>query len=463
MRKTIFWVFGIVAVVVLLAKSSDIATLFETVSRGALIPIIAAAVFQLGKYVMQSVSLAAAFGAVGEDASWRRMVPLVFSGIFINTIAPTGGTASAVLVIDDARRRGISPGKATSAALVAQMGVYSGFIIIMIMGFIILQMTGRLDPTAFLGGMVLVVAVAFFAGILFVCRKNKEMLYSLLAPVERAGEKVFVKFRRPAPKPWAENLITSFSAASDSIATNPMVALSVLGFSTLASGLEMLGFVSVGFAFGLTAVNELIAAYVVTNIFTIVSPSPNGVGFAEAAATLVLTSYGTPATISTAIALVFRGFVFWVPFAVGALLLRRTGFFAKKKDETEEEKALQTGYLAGLFIFVFGLANVVFAIVPVMPSAYELLTTWFSVGNVFSGTWAVILGIMLILMTRGMIRRSRTTWAWAMVLLILLAVAQLMSAKTYYAALAILVLAAWLFRKRSSFDRLLVHESMRST
>ncbi|NTU89297.1 MAG: hypothetical protein HGA54_05225, partial [Actinobacteria bacterium] len=47
--------------------------------------------------------------------------------------------------------------------------------------------------------------------------------------------------------------------------------------------------------------------------------------------------------------------------------------------------------------------------------------------------------------------------------LILLAVAQLMSAKTYYAALAILVLAAWLFRKRSSFDRLLVHESMRST
>lgn len=463
MRKTVFWIIGIIAVIVVLTKSSDIIDLLDTIQHGALIPLLLAVVFQAGRYALQSVSLASAFDAVGEEAEWNKMVPMVISGVFINTIAPTGGTAGLVLVVDDARKRNISAGKATSAAMVNQMGNYSGFIIIMIVGFIILGLTGRLDPIAFICGMVLVVAVAFFAGILFICRKNTELLIALFTKVEKFIEKACIKIRLKVPAPWAEKMVLQFSEASTAIAQNPLSLLSVLGYSALGSGLEMLCFICVGFAFGVEAVNELIAAYVVTNIFTIVSPAPNGVGFAEAAATITLTSYGTPMGISTAVALVFRGFVFWIPFAIGALLLRRTGFFDEKKNETHEEKARQTGYIAGLFVCVFGLLNIFFALLPSVPKNYQLLSEWFSIGKMFSPTIAVVLAIMLTLMTRGMLKRSRITWAWTMALLVFLAAAQLLSGGSYYVVILILALAIWLFIKRRDFDRLQIHEGRKHT
>jgi phosphatidylglycerol lysyltransferase len=463
MRKTILWILGMAAVIILLAKASEIAELAQTVAQGAIFPLIIAAVFQFGRYLFQSIALSASFEAVGETAQWKKLMPIVFSGIFINTIAPTGGTAGTVLIVDDAYKRGIPTGKGTSAALVYQMGVYSGFILIMFIGFIILQVTGHLDLIAFLAGMVMVMVVAFFGGILFICRKNPSLLLSLFYPIERYIEKLFKKFKRNPPKPWAENLVCTARDAAEEIAKNPRGLINVLGFSLLASGLEMLCFICVGISFGVTAINELIAGYVITNIFTVVSPSPNGVGFAEAAATITLTSYGTPATISTAVALVFRGFVFWIPFAVGALLLRRTGFFTSKNDETAESKAKQTARVTGLFVFIIGVTNVFFAILPSVQSTYGLLNSWISVTSLFSGIYTVLLGIMLILMTRGIMRRSRTSWAWTLVLIVYLAAAQLINGNTWYAALPLLALAIWMFIKRKCFNKLLVHEDMRST
>lgn len=463
MRKTVLWVIGIIAVMVVLAKAPEILTLAKTVAQGAIIPIIIAAVLELGRYVVQSFTLTACFEAVGETASWKKMMPLVFSGIFINTIAPTGGTAGTVLILDDAHSRGIPIGKATSTALLYQIGLYTGFIIIMFIGFIILQVTGHLDAIAFLAGMVMVCVATFFSGIIFFCRKNPELLLSLFKPIEHWVEKLFTKFKRTPPKPWAENLISAASDAAAEIANNPRGLANILGFAVLGSGIEMLAFICVGLSFGLTAINVLVAGYVVTNLFTVVSPTPNGVGFAEVAASLILTSYGNDPATATAVALVFRGFVFWIPFAVGAVLLRRTDFFSVKEDETAETAFKHTARIAGLFVFALGAANVVFALLPSVPEGYELLDSLISIGSLFSGTYAVLLGIALMLMTRGIMRQSRTSWAWTLVLLVFLAAAQFINGHTWYAGLPLLALAVFLFVKRDCFDCLLVHENMRST
>ena len=456
MRKMIFWILGIVAVIVLLTKASDLADLAGTIRTGAIIPLILAVVFQLARYVMQALSTQSAFNTIGvKPAPLKRLIALIVGGIFINTLAPTGGTAGAALIVDDAVKRDQEPTQAATASILELLCHFVGFIIIMFIGFIILQFTGRLDNLSFILGMVLVLLISFFSGILFYCHKNTKALIALFKKIEAFVEKVCAKIHKQPPKPWAERIVLQLSDASESILAHPTQLASTIGLSALGYGCEMLCFVCVGFAFGVTAINVLIASYVMTTVFSIVSPAPNGVGFAEAAATIALTGYGSSVATATAIALVFRGFVFWIPFAIGAVMLRQSGFFNSKKSATEEDKAKVTGYIAGLFVFVLGILNVLFCLLPSISQKYELLTEWFGIGEPFSSTAAVVLGMLFMLLARGMIRRSRTTWAWALVLIVFLAAAQLVSAGsgTFYVVIPLIALAIWLFVKWRDFDQ----------
>lgn len=463
MRKTILWILGLIAVVVVLTKSSDIVALFTTMQQGALIPLILAIIFQCGRYCFQAATYAQSMEAMGEHYTWQHMLPLVISGIFINTLAPSGGTAGAVLIIDDGTKRGIPPARITTGAIVGQMAHYAGFVIIMIVGFTILGATGRLDPVAFICGMVMIMIIGVVVGVLIVCRTNKSLMVKLFKKVERLVATLAVKFHRNPPRPWAIKAVDQVSDAATALVSNPRHIFTILGFATVGYGLELFCFICVGLAFGITSVNEMVAAYVVTNIFTVISPVPNGVGIAEATATLILTSYGSPVSVSTAVALVFRGFVFWIPFAVGAVLLRRTGFFTSKKVQTPSDKAKQTGYISAVFVCFFGVINTLFALMPVVPDNYAILREWLSAGTVFTPTIALLLGILLIMLTPGIWKRSRVTWAWTLSLLAFLAAAQLVSAKSYFVVVPILALGTWLFIKRSDFDQIRIHSGKRQT
>lgn len=456
MRKVVFWVIGIIALIVVLTKTSDIIELLDTIQRGALIPIVLAVVFQSGRYVMQSAGMRASFKAVGETANLRRTITLVISGIFINTLAPSGGMASAVLLVDDGVKRGISPGKSTSAAMLGMMGNYTGFILIMFVEFIILGAGGNLDAATFICGMLMVLIVVFFSGMLFICRKSPRMLKIVFGKIEQFANSLFTRIHRKPLKPWADKFVDQFVDASAAIAERPTGLLEILGCCTLASCLEMLCFICVGVAFGVTEINVLAASYVVTYIFTVISPSPNGVGIAEAAAALVLTSFGTSVGTATAVALVFRGFVFWIPFAIGAVLLRRTGFFDEKKNVSDEEKARSNALVFSILVFVFAILNIFFTLIPTVPDQYLLLSEWFSIGGVFSPSLAVVLSVLLLLMTRGIAQRSRMAWAWTMALIVFLAAAQLIGAGNggkYFVVLALLALGGSLYMRRGDFDR----------
>ena len=183
---------------------------------------------QLGKYYAQSWAYHFTFASVNEKMGPKETLPLVFGTFFMNTIAPSLNMAGATLVVDDARRRGIPGGKATSAALLMQMTIESGFMTIMVVGFIILQVTGNLSPAWFLTGLVVVVMVGFMGGIMFIGRKSPKMLVGLLHPVERLVNRILKKFNKNPLDPWAEKAVASFGDAAGTIAANPKTAAKAL-------------------------------------------------------------------------------------------------------------------------------------------------------------------------------------------------------------------------------------------
>ena len=335
---------GVVIVIVLvfiIMRGDQLVELAETVQRGSIIPLILAVLTQLGKYYAQSWAYHFSFAAVGEKMSPRDTLPLVFGTFFMNTVAPSLNMAGATLVVDDARRRGIPGGKATSAALLMQMTIESGFMTIMIIGFIILEITGNLSPAWFLLGLVVVFLVAFMGGIMVVGRKSPATLVSLLHPVERLVNKVMMKLRKKELRPWAETAVASFGEAAGIIAHNPKTALKAFGCSIIASTCELAAFCLCGVAFGIHGAEALICGYVVATLFAMISITPQGVGVVEAAVVVLFNAYHVNSAAGMAAVLVYRGIVFWMPFLIGAVLIQRTKTFrGAAKPEMKARKRI---------------------------------------------------------------------------------------------------------------------------
>ena len=99
-----------------------------------------------------------------------------------------------------------------------------------------------------------------------------------------------------------------------------------------------------GVSFGVTSPEALICGYVVATLFAMISITPQGVGVVEAAVVVAFTMFGETAAAGTAIGLVYRGIVFWMPFLIGAILIQRTKTFrgeGKKAMEGTEKNRLE--------------------------------------------------------------------------------------------------------------------------
>ncbi|MEG0323855.1 MAG: lysylphosphatidylglycerol synthase transmembrane domain-containing protein [Raoultibacter sp.] len=331
---------GLVIVIVLafvLLRGDQLVDLVETMKKGAVVPLIAAVLTQLCKYFAQSFAYSYSFSAVEEKMEPRETLPLVFGTFFMNTIAPSLNMAGTTLVVDDAHRRGIPAGKATSAALLMQMSVESGFMTIMIIGFIILEFTGNLDPLWFLLGLVVVALVLAMGSIMVLGNKRPDLVMRALRPIERLVNRIRAKFKKEPLKPWIEGAVESFGDAAALIVQNPKTTAKVFGCSILASTCELACFCLVGIAFDVYIPQALICGYVVATLFAMISITPQGVGVVEAALLVLFSSYGINGAAGMAIALVYRGLVFWMPFLIGAILIQRTKTFRGEKGDKKKK------------------------------------------------------------------------------------------------------------------------------
>jgi uncharacterized protein (TIRG00374 family) len=343
-RILLIGVLIIVALAVFLLRGDQLIELATTMEGGNIVPLVLAVAAQFGKYISQSYAYAAAFKTVGESgAKPREMLPLVFGCYFMNVIAPSFNTAGVMLAIDSARKRGIPTGRATSAVFLMQISVITGFLVIMVVGFTVLQMAGHLSPVWFLLGMIMIFFTGIMVAVMYIGHNNPDTLVNLLTPVERFVNRVSRRFRKGKElEPWVRTVVDSFSEAGGKIRENPRQAAKVFGFSVLASTFELGCFCLVGIAFGLTAGPVLVGGYVVATLFSWVAITPQGVGVVEAMLVVALAASRVNATMATAIALVYRGIVFWMPFAIGAVLIHRTRTF-KQIEGRSARKRLKSG------------------------------------------------------------------------------------------------------------------------
>ncbi len=335
----------IIVLAVVFLRGDQLVELGETMKQGSPLLLLAAILTQLGKYFAQSFAYSRSFAAVGEHMEPKSTLPLVFGTFFMNTIAPSMNLAGTTLVVDDARRRGIPAGKATGAALLMQITIDGAFCTLMICAFIFLAVTVGLSPVWLGMGMIVVLLVGTMVGLLVLGGRKSDALLRVLRPVERLSCKVVAKVRKKPLDPWAERIAQAFSEAAHMIGHSPKPTLQAYGCSLLASLCELSCFALVGVGFGVDNIPALVCGYVVATLFAMISITPQGVGVVEAVVVVAFTSFGELAAAGTAIGVVYRGIVFWMPFIIGAVLINTTKAF--KGDVARAAHDQDMGAVAG--------------------------------------------------------------------------------------------------------------------
>ncbi len=320
----------IIVLAVIFMRGDQLESLIETVKKGSPLFLILAVVFQLGKYFSQGFQFTWCFRSVGSKIDFPTGIKLVFGTFFVNTIAPSFNLAGTTLVVDDASKQGIPAGKATGAALLMQLSIDSGFVIIMLIAFGILTFTVGLQPGWLLLGLAAIALVGGLVTVMILGGTKPHLVLKLLKPIERFVDRIARKFKKGPIDPWAQSTVESFSQAAALMAKNPKITIKVFLFALLASSFEMACFSATGAAFGVHDIQALVCGYVVATLFAMISFTPQGVGVVEAAVLVAFTLFGIDQAAGMAVIMVYRGIVFWMPFLIGAILIQRTKAFKEK-------------------------------------------------------------------------------------------------------------------------------------
>jgi phosphatidylglycerol lysyltransferase len=461
MKKALLIIVAVVACCVLLANADMLNSFIAALSTGAVVPLVIAVVLMLVRHLTQAESYRTAFDAIGFDKTtlWDNIV-LIFSIVFINTFCLFGGATGVAFIVDDLHRKGASLGTATSGAILSQVGYFAAIFVISVIGFITMMVSGSVNVLFVVGGLLLAGTLIVLSSMFIIGYLKPDLLYKVFDWLDRFINRIIGRFHKSLPAAWGSATADSIIKSARILAHNPQGTAVTVSWASLSAITNMLCLISVGFAFGYTNVPVLVAAFALSAISVILSPTPQGVGVVEAVIIAAVAGGGGDAALGATIALVYRGIMFWIPFGIGAMMLSQTDFFIGKKNPSLEQRSKDIGWIAGTLVGIVGVVNIGLSFIPEMFEPYQALVQWISFGDLFIGPALVVAGIVLLLLAVGLVMRLRTAWAITEVLLVLVAASEFLFHDTIKVAVIVLVLCVWLYARRQVFDRLITPESI---
>ncbi len=325
-RKLLFWVVLLLFGWIVWSRFAEIDKLIHTLESGQPLWIASAMAVQFLFFVIFSGVYWAAFRTVGVLSRLRDLIELTFAATFVNATISSGGTAGTALYIDDARRRGQSPAQAAAGSVLVVAADYAGYGVLLAVGLITLIRQHSITRIEVISALIMYGLIFAVLAVLSTSVWYPQGLRRLLHGVQRGVNRVGGWVRRPrvVSADWADKNAADFITAGNSLKQNPRsvaqtVTIAFLSHLVQAVVLYLLFLAfkqPITFSFALTL-------YVMTILFTVVSPTPSGVGVVETIMPAIYVSLGVPLEAGTIINLAFRGISFWLPLLIGFFALRQ--------------------------------------------------------------------------------------------------------------------------------------------
>lgn len=321
--KMLFGLIAIVGMAVFFMRGDRFNELVKAITEGYPLLLIAAFFCQMSKYFLQAESFVWCFKAVRAKLAYPINVGLVFKTFFLDTIIPSFNISGTSIVIKEASQHGIVDGKSTGAALLRQISISAAFVLIMVVGFLVLFILGKLEVGYIIIGFATMLSVGALVLGMILAALKPDWVLKVAKPIERPLDKILAYFhKKPIDQPL-ENLVETYASSAKLMVSNKRDILIEYIYTVVANVAELACFTFICFAFSVTDFNVAICVYVLVSVAALASPIPQGVGVVEAAALVAFTLFGVGQATAMAIIMIYRVVSFWIPFLTGAILMQR--------------------------------------------------------------------------------------------------------------------------------------------
>jgi phosphatidylglycerol lysyltransferase len=452
-RRWILWVLVASFAWLVFTRFNEVENIAQTLSQGIWLWVLVAALLQVVFYVLQARIYQVAFDLVGVRSNLLELVPVHLGSMFINAVAPSGGTAGLALYVDDAVKRGESGPRAAAGTLLGVIGTYAGFGLLLLYGLFYLQLQASIRIYESVAAVALLLFTLILSGLLLLGATRPRLLHKILSRFQQTVNRAVTRLRRSPllSETWAGDTAAEFTAAADAARSSPRGLGAIFVWSVAAHLVSALCLYVLFVAFRQPAsLAVAVAGFAIGHLFVIIAPSPQGVGFVEAIMPVTLTALGASSAVATIVVFAYRGLAFWLPMLAGFFLLQRLrSLGAEERSVTE----LWNVRIVALFAALMGFVNIVSAVYPQLTQDLGEMARYAPLQLRRGGQLGALLtGLALLVLAGALWRRKRAAWLITMVVLLLSATSHALNRSLLdYRTILTLLLAAWLLFMRPHF------------
>ncbi|MEW6718615.1 MAG: lysylphosphatidylglycerol synthase transmembrane domain-containing protein [Chloroflexota bacterium] len=340
MRKLLIALVLLIGAFFIIVHFAEVQAILETFQRGDWRFLLFAMVVEAAWMLNLAASFRAVFRALGIEAPIQRLFMMATAANFVNVVAPSGGMGGLAVLITEARRDNYSAARVAVAGVLLVLFDYLAFFCVLTLGLIALVRRNNLNVSELIASGIMVGIALFLALMLFLGMRSEETLGRTLAWLARRVNRVVRPFIHREYLSEARAFAFAQEAAEglNLISNDPqnLILPAALALSNKAFMISVLFLMFLAFKVPLS-VGTLIAGFTIGYLFTIVSPTPAGIGIVETALALGLRSLYVPLGAAAVITLAYRGYTFWLPFIVGMMTVR----LIDKDKETQEADLME--------------------------------------------------------------------------------------------------------------------------
>ena len=325
MRKFVFALFLMLAVTFIMARTAEVSSIIDTLKEADW-RFIALAIMIMGAWLLNTaLCYWAIYRAMDMEEKLGHLALIAAGAYFVNVVAPTAGVGGIAVFAAEAKRKGISRARVMVATAVVVLLDYIGFMIMLALGLVVLFRRSSISTTELVATAIMVTFITVLGSLLYKGMQSAEALGNTLAAMARRVNRLFWPFlhREYIAEYRAYEFAHDASGGLHRLRYQPKGLLLPAIFAFTGKLLLVLIFMVTFLAFKVPfSTGTIVGGWSISYLFTIVSPTPGGMGVVEGLLPLSLATLNVPLGAATVITLMYRGITFWLPLLVGMLALR---------------------------------------------------------------------------------------------------------------------------------------------
>jgi len=341
MRKFLVMLILFLGVVVVIVSFSELEQTVETLQKGNLWYILLAFLIQIGWFFLVGITYRSLYRLLGMQESIFNLTQMAAAATFVNYVMPTAGVGG-IAVFVNAAKRGInkdehSTGKITLVAALFVLVDQIAFLAVLALGIVVLIRRNDLSAADITASIVFLLIASLLAFTLYLGYRSAEAMGAFMARLMRLINAILRPFIRRdyLQEQRAYAFAHEMSDGLAALPNRPRGLIKPFFLALVNKGLMICILFCAFLAFQVPySPGTVVGGYAIGYLFTIVTPTPAGIGFVEGVLPLALRTLRVAWSQAIVITIVYRAMTFWVPLGIGALAFRNLhlGETAAKKE-----------------------------------------------------------------------------------------------------------------------------------